>query len=87
MQVKGKIIAELQPKTGTSAKGEWTVKPYVLCTEGEHSKKVCFEVFGADRIIEFNLRVGDEVTVHLDIDAREYNGKWYNQVRAWKVER
>ena len=45
-----------------------------------------FEVFGTDKLKEFNIRNNDLIKVHFDITAREYNGKWYNSVRAWKVE-
>ena len=52
----------------------------------QYPKKCCFEVFGTDRIAQFNIQVGQLLTVSVDIDAREYNGRWYNQIRAWKVE-
>ena len=48
---------------------------------------MCFNVFGADKIAQFNIQAGDELTVSFDINAREYNGRWYNDIRAWKVER
>ena len=47
---------------------------------------MCFEVFGTDKLKEFNIRNNDLIKVNFDITAREYNGKWYNSVRAWKVE-
>lgn len=91
MQVKGKIIAEMPMKSGISkASGkEWKSKEYVILLEGndDHPKRICFEVFGEDRLKEFWINVGDELTVHLDIDAREYNGRWYNTIRAWKVDK
>ncbi len=44
-----------------------------------------FNVFGEERLKEFNIQVGAEVTVSFEIDAREYNGRWYNDIRAWRV--
>ena len=46
-----------------------------------------FNVFGADRIAQFNIQLGETLTVSFDIDSREYNGRWYNDIRAWKVDR
>ncbi len=64
---------------------EWKVATYVLETMEQYPKKCAFEVFGTDRIANFNIQVGQMLTVSLDIDAHEYNGRWYNTIRAWKV--
>lgn len=87
MDVVGKIIAALPPKSGTSqSTGKpWQVNTYVLQTNEQTPKNIAFDVFGAERVGQFNLKVGDMVTVSIDIDAHEYNGKWYNQIRAWNV--
>lgn len=87
MDVVGKIIAALPPKSGTSqSTGKpWQVNTYVLQTNEQTPKNIAFDVFGADRVEQYNLKVGDMVTVSIDIDAHEYNGKWYNQIRAWNV--
>lgn len=58
----------------------------VLETQEQYPKKVAFDVLG-DKIAEFNLQVGEEVTVSFDINAREFNGKWFNSVNAWHVVR
>lgn len=87
MDVVGKIIAALPPKSGTSqSTGKpWQVNTYVLQTNEQTPKNIAFDVFGADRVERYNLKVGDMVTVSIDIDAHEYNGRWYNQIRAWNV--
>ena len=56
-------------------------------THEQYPKKMCFDVFGEDRIKQFAIQIGEEVTVSFDLDAREYQGRWYNSIRAWKVER
>lgn len=56
-------------------------------TPGDFPRKMCFEVFGSDRIAAFNIQMGELLTVSIDIDAHEYNGRWYNQIRAFKVDR
>lgn len=87
MDVVGKIFAALPPKSGTSqSTGKpWQVNTYVLQTNEQTPKNIAFDVFGAERVEQYNLKVGDMVTVSIDIDAHEYNGRWYNQIRAWNV--
>lgn len=85
--ITGKIIAVLPTKSGTSARGtQWSSQTSVIETHEQYPKRVAFDVLG-DKITEFNLQVGEEVTVSFDINAREYNGKWWNSVNAWKVVR
>ena len=90
MELTGKIIAVMPERSGVSSRTgtEWKVQEYVLETINERfPRKLAFEVFGSDRIAGFNIKVGDVMTVSFDIDASEYNGRWYNRVRAWKVDR
>ena len=87
MEIQGKIIAVLPTRSGTSARGtQWSSQTAVIETHEQYPKRVAFDVLG-DKISEFNLQVGEEVTVSFDINAREYNGKWWNSVNAWKVVR
>lgn len=89
MEIEGKIIAVLEERSGI-AKGSgkpYRVARYVLETSEQYPKKVLFEVFGDVRINSMAIKEGEEMTVSFDIDAREYNGRWYNQLSAWKVER
>lgn len=85
MELQGKIITVLPAKTGTSARGEWKVQEYVVETHDAYPKKMVFSVFGDDRISRFNIQVGQEVTVSFDIDAHEYQGRWFNSIRAFDV--
>ena len=87
MDITGKIIAVLPTRSGTSAKGtQWSSQTSVIETHEQYPKRVAFDVLG-DKIKEFNLQVGEEVTVSFDINAREFNGKWFNSVNAWHVTR
>ena len=56
-------------------------------THDQYPKKMVFNVFGADRIEQFAIKAGDELNVSFDIDAHEYNGRWFNNIRAWNVQR
>ena len=88
MELTGKIIAVLPERGGVSKAGnEWKIQEYVLETMEQYPRKMMFNVFGADRIAQFNIRLGETLTVSFDIDSREYNGRWYNDIRAWKVDR
>lgn len=85
MELQGKIIAALDKRSGTSARGEWQSQEFVLETHDTYPKKMVFSVFGADRLARFNIQVGQEVMVSFDIDAREYQGRWFNSIRAFDV--
>ncbi|MEG1586186.1 MAG: DUF3127 domain-containing protein [Bacteroidales bacterium] len=86
MEIKGRIIQVLPLVTGTSAKGEWKKQDYILETEAQYPKKVCFNAWG-DKVDQFAIREGEELIVSIDIESREFNGRWYTDVRAWKVDR
>lgn len=88
MEIKGRIIAVLPLRSGVSQKDgkSWVTQDYVIETLEQYPKRCVFNVFGEEKIKEYNIQVGSEVTVKFDINAREYNGRWYNDVRAWKVE-
>ena len=89
MELTGKIIAVLPVRGGTSARtgSEWKVASYVLETMEQYPRKMCFEVFGTDRIQQFNIQLGEVLTVSFDIDARDYQGRWFNSIRAFRVDR
>ena len=89
MEITGKIIAVLPERSGVSARtgAEWRCASYVLETLEQYPRKMNFEVFGVDRIQQFNIQVGETMVVSFDIDAHEYQGRWFNSIRAWKVGR
>lgn len=89
MEISGKIIAALEKRSGTSSRtgNAWASQSFVIETHEQYPKRCVFDVFGEDRLKEFNINVGDELTVSFDIDAHEYNGRWFNNLRAWRVQR
>ena len=86
MEISGKIIELSTVKSGQSANGEWRKQEYVLETETEYPKKICFMAWG-DKIDQFNIQRGENLAVSVDLESREYNGRWYTDVKAWKVSR
>ncbi len=88
MEVSGKIIQVLPEQGGVSKTSgkEWKLQAYVLETQEQFPKKVHFEVFGEDRIKANPCQLDDIVTVSFDIESREFNGRWYTSIRAWKIQ-
>ncbi len=90
MEITGKIIQVMPIRSGKSPRtgNDWAVQEYVLETiQDQYPRHCAFEVFGQDRIAQMNIQQGEMLTVSFDLDAREYNGRWYNSIRAWKVDR
>lgn len=86
MDLVGKIIEVCTKKSGVSKAGKpWESQEFVLETEGSHPEKCVFSVFGEEKLKEFNIQRGDVITVSINLDAREYNGRWYNSLQAWRV--
>ncbi len=87
---KGKIINALPHKSGVSNStgNNWEIAEYVIEeVEVPYPKKMVFSISGPDRIKNINLQVGELVEAHFDIDAREYNGRWFNSISAFRIDR
>ena len=89
MEFTGKIITALPQRKGVSQRSgaEWVAQTFVVESLEQYPKHLAFDIFGADRLAAFHPEVGEIVTVQFDIDAREYQGKWYNSVRACRIDR
>ena len=86
MDIKGKIIRKLDPQGGTSKAGrEWKKQEYVLETlDTAYPRQVKFDFFG-ERADQYPLEVGDVITLSYDIESREFNGRWYTDIRGFKA--
>lgn len=89
MELAGKVIAILEPRSGVSRNSgnPWKMQDYVIETHEAYPRRMVFNVFGEDKINQFNIQIGEEINVSFDINAREYQGRWFNDIRAWKVDR
>ncbi len=89
MELQGKVIVVGEPRSGVSkATGNpWMSQDYVIETHEQFPKRMMFNVFGEDKIKQFNIQMGEEINVFFDINCREYQGKYYNDIRAWRVDR
>lgn len=87
MELSGKVISILPLQKGQGKNGEWKKQEYIIETAAsQYPKKVCVSVWG-DKIDQFSMKEGEPVTVSIEIESREYNGRWYTDVRAWKVSK
>ncbi|MBX9853588.1 MAG: DUF3127 domain-containing protein [Cytophagaceae bacterium] len=86
LEVTGKLIKILNSQSGTGAKGTWVKQEFVIETADQYPKKICCSVWG-DKVESLkNLNIGDQIKVSFNIESREYNERWYTDVRAWKLE-
>lgn len=86
MEVSGTVIALLPEVTGQGKNGMWRKQEFILEIPSQYPKKVCISLWG-DKIDQSNLQVNDSVTASIDVESREYNSRWYTEVRAWKIEK
>ena len=85
MEITGKIIQKMDPQGGISKAGnQWKKQEYVMETLDSYPRKVKFDFFG-DRADQFPLEVGDIITLSYDIESREFNGRWYTDIRGFKA--
>ncbi|NDW08528.1 DUF3127 domain-containing protein [Dysgonomonas sp. 520] len=85
MQLTAKLIQVLPLQTGTGKNGEWKKQDIVVETDGQYPKKVCISIWG-DKASESVLQVGNVLDISFDVESREYNGRWYTDVKAWKID-
>lgn len=86
MEISGKIIKKLDAVTGNSARGEWKKQEFIIETEDKYPKQVCISAWAekVDELSKFNIN--DKVKLSLNAESREYNGRWYTDLRFWKIE-
>jgi len=85
MEIEGKLIQLLPIQNITSQKGPMKKLEFVIEIEAKFSRKICFSLWN-DKIDLFTAKTGENIKVYFDLDSREYNGRWYTEAKAWKVE-
>jgi hypothetical protein len=88
LELEGRIVRKLGVQSGTSARGTWSKQEFVFeYQEGNFPTQVCMNVWGEDKVRELDkYQVGDKVKISFNLSSREYNGRWYTDVRAWRIE-
>jgi len=86
-KMSGRIAVKLEPKSGQGKNGIWRSQDFVIEeTTGNYPKKGCFNVYGDKVDLLTHLKIGDMITVHFNVDASEWQGKWFPKLSAWKIE-
>ena len=84
MNISGKVVQVLPIQTGTSKAGNpWQKQEFILEQGGQYPRKVCISLFG-DNVAK-TPQVGQVITASVDIDSREFNGRWYTEIKAWNI--
>ena len=84
MEIAGTVVSLLPLQTGQGKNGVWKKQEFIMETPGQFPKKVCLSLWG-EKVDENRISVGDKITASINIESREYNGRWYTDVRAWKI--
>lgn len=85
MQVIAKLIQVLPLQSGTGRNGEWKKQDIIVETGDQYPKKICISLWG-DKFQNVPLNTGEEYKIDFDVESREYNGRWYTDVKAWRME-
>ena len=87
LEIEGRITRKEARQSGQSARGAWVKQDFILeYQDGNYPAEVCFTSFGNDKVAELDrYQVGDQVRVSFNLRAREFNGRWYNDVRVWRI--
>jgi hypothetical protein len=86
LQITGKVIEILPEQSGQGRNGDWRKQEFILEIPGQYPKQVCVVQWG-DNIDKFAVKSGETLTASIDIQSREYNGRWYTDVKAWRIDR
>lgn len=87
LEITGTLDKKLPVQSGSSARGPWKKQEFIVNTQEQYPKKVCISVWGEDKVGELErIEEGSLLRIHVNIESREFNGRWYTDVRAWKIE-
>jgi len=86
MEISGVVVSLLPMQQGQGKNGVWKKQEFIMETPGQYPKKVCLSLWG-EKVDENKISIGDKITASINIESREYNGRWYTDVRAWKIAR
>ena len=87
LEIVGKVVKILPEQTGSGKFGTWVRQDFIIETEDQYPKKVCIAAWGDKADAVKNLSNGEKVTVSFNVESREYNERWYTDLKAWKIEK
>ena len=87
LELVAKLVKKLPVQSGTSARGSWSKQEFVVETQENYPRTICMNVWGADKVEELSrYREGELYKFHINLESREFNQRWYTDVRAWRIE-
>jgi len=86
MEIQGVVKQILPLVTGQGKNGIWAKQEFIIETPGQYPKRIAMSLWGQENINKYDLETNMEVTAHINIESREHSGRWYTEVRAWKIE-
>ena len=86
LELSGKVVHLLAEQTGTGKNGQWSRQDLVIETEEQYPRKVCLSAWGEKVSLIRNLKPGTPVKVSFQAESREFNGRWYTDLKLWKIE-
>ena len=87
LQVKGKLIEKLSVERGEGRNGTWQKQSFIIETNEQFPKKICIVLWGDKISMLEKVVVGDILNVSINIESREFNSRWYTDIRAWRIEK
>ncbi len=84
MQLTAKLIEVLAIQTGEGKNGKWLKQDIIVETDSQYPKKICISLWG-DKITDTNVQIGQQYRYDLDIESREYSGRWYTDIKACRI--
>lgn len=88
IDIKCRLVGKLQVQNGNSARGAWCKQDFIVETIETYPRKICMNVWGDDKVAELSgYNIGENLTISVNIESREFNGRWYTDVRAWRIQR
>ena len=87
LELEGTLRQKLGVQSGTSARGPWAKQEFILeFPDGNFTSQACFTAWGQEKVADLDkYQVGDHIKVSFNLKSREFNGRWYNDVRVWRL--
>ena len=87
MELIGKLFKKLQEQNGESQRGLWVKMEFVIETQDQFPKQICFSLWGEDKVaVVRNMKLGSEMKVYFSPESKEFNGRWYTDLRCFRID-
>jgi hypothetical protein len=87
LEITGKLVTKLAQQSGQGKNGTWIKQDFIIETQEQFPKKVCISLWGEKAKELDNYAIGETMKAGINVESREFNGKWYTDVKAWRIEK